>query len=77
MCLGSDTEVTEDMKNKVTAQIRENINGVSDQFIDDFLFVFEQSEELSVRNMLFEPVSQIFTAKSELYIRVNFCHNFR
>lgn len=37
--------MTEEMKNGLKKQIRDGINGVSEQFIDDWLFILENQLE--------------------------------
>lgn len=54
------------MKNRMVAQIRGYIHGVSDRFIGDTLFAFEQFEDMFIRGLLFGAVSQIFTTKIKI-----------
>lgn len=56
MSFGSDTEMTDDMKNDFRKRVRDGIDGVSEKFIDDVLNILENSPNHLTRGSLEELV---------------------
>lgn len=68
--------MTDDMKNEIRNNVRDSIFGVSEQFIDDFMFIIERKfENMATPYFLFGVVSSNFfpiqfVNKKQIHLKV-------